>query len=160
MKYIEVSRKIKLTREASQDDLKKALLTRLRRAFDVDALSESTEGFHLEATTGGPNTITRHARLSVDVNISKSQENARIIIHGHMKAAMSLLVSYTVLFMVVLFAGLLPGSIETSGERSGALDALVFLFFGIFIFYDVQRKVTEPREYLESALDSLDVEFG
>ncbi len=160
MKHIEASKKIRLTRDISEEDLKQSLLERLRRAFDIDTMTENQKGFYIEGTTGGTDNITRHARLRLNVQIAKHNEMARIIMFGSSKMARSLLITYTVLFFLVLLAGLLPGSIETNGEDSNALDALVLLLFGIFIFYDISRKIAEPREYLDSILLSMDTEFG
>jgi hypothetical protein len=160
MAFIEASKKITLARAVSQDDLKQALLVRLRRAFDVDVLKEEDGGFYVEGTTGGVKSMTRHARAELTVSLLQDKETARVLVHGSTRLATSLLVSYTVLFLVVLLAGLLPGSLETSGESSGAGDALVFLIFGIFIFFDIQNKLLEPKALLQAALDSLEVEFG
>lgn len=160
MKYIEVSKRINITREASQEDLKQALLARLRRAFLVEQLKERDSKFHLEGSSGGNITFIRNARISIDIDITKNHDIGRIFIHGYSKVAKSLLVLYTALFVFILLLGLAPGSIETSGESSGAADALVFLIFGIFIFYDLNKKLDEPLEYLRAALDSLDTEFG
>ena len=160
MKHLEVSQRIKLTREASEDDLKQGLIERLRRAFDIDSLTENDAGFRVQGTTGGPESITRHARVDLSVKIIKQNEMARVIIHGHSKMARSLLITYVTLFFVVLVVGLLPGSIETSGETSGAMDALVLMVFGIFIFYDINKKIEEPLSSLTAMLQSLETEFG
>lgn len=161
MQYIEVSKKINFSKDITVDQLKKILIERLRRSFNIGKLKENKDGFHLEGTTGGgPGNLVRYAHVSVDANIIQDGETARILLHGHSDMARSLLVSYTVLFLFLLFLGLAPGSIETGGEKSGAMDALVFLIFGIFIFYDINNKLTEPKAHLQTALDSLEVEFG
>lgn len=79
--------------------------------------------------------------------------------YGYTQAAKSLLFCYSFLFFLVLMTGLLPGSVE-SGEGSGAMDALVFLIFGIFIFFDINKRLVEAQEYLKAVLDSLETEFG
>lgn len=160
MKHIEASKRIKLTRDVSEDDLKRALTERLKRAFDVESVVENDKGFHVSGTTGGLDNITRHARVDLNVQLSKQNEMCRIIIYGYSKMARSLLITYSVLFLIVLLLGLLPGSIETSGEDSGAMDTFVLMVFGIFIFFDVNKKIEEPKESLVSILDSLDTEFG
>jgi uncharacterized protein YhhL (DUF1145 family) len=160
VKYIEASKKIRLTRDVSEEDLKQSMLERLRRAFDIDTMTENQKGFYIEGTTGGTDKITRHARLRLNVQISKHNEMARIIMFGSSKMARSLLITYSILFFIVLLVGLLPGSIDTSGDGSSAMDALVLLIFGIFIFYDIHKKISEPREYIDSILHSLDTEFG
>ncbi len=160
MMYIEVSKKINLTKEATDKELKEALLNRLRRAFDVKALEDKKSGFSLIGSTSGYMGMTHHARADLDVSVVKSQQTVRVIVTGYAKMAKSLMVTYTVLFFLILLAGLLPGSIETSAETSGAMDALVFLIFGIFTYYDINRKMHEPKEFIQAALDSLDTEFG
>lgn len=160
MKHIEASRRIRLTRDISEADLKRALQERLKRAFDVENVTETDKGFHLEGTTGGADAITRHARLDLNVQLYKHNEICRILITGHSKMARSLMMTYSVLFFLVLMVGLLPGSIETNGADSEAMDTLVLLLFGIFIFYDVNTKIAEPVESLRSILDSMETEFG
>jgi hypothetical protein len=59
-----------------------------------------------------------------------------------------------------MLVGLLPGSIDTNGETSGALDTLVLMIFGIFLFFDVTKKIEEPKDSILSILDSLETEFG
>ncbi|MAE50362.1 MAG: hypothetical protein CMH27_00985 [Micavibrio sp.] len=160
MKHIEASKRIRLTRDISEADLKRSLMERLKRAFDVENVTENDKGFHVEGTTGGADNITRHARVDLNVQLIKNNEICRVMIYGHTKMARSLLITYSVLFFLVLLVGLLPGSIETSGEESGAMDAFVLLVFGIFIFYDINTKVSEPKDSLNSILESLDTEFG
>lgn len=160
MKHIEASKRIRLTRDISEADLKRSLMERLKRAFDVENVTENDKGFHVAGTTGGADNITRHARVDLNVQLIKNNEICRVMIYGHTKMARSLLITYSVLFFLVLLVGLLPGSIETSGEESGAMDAFVLLVFGIFIFYDINTKVSEPKDSLNSILESLDTEFG
>ena len=160
MKYIEVSKKIRLTKDASEDDLKQALIERFHRAFDIDHVKENGHDFQVSGTTGGKDSITRHASVNLNVSVKKQNEIVRIMVYGSSKMARSLMISYVALILLILVVGLLPGSIETGGEGSGALDALVFLIFGIFTFYDVNKKVAVPEEYLHTILESLDTEFG
>lgn len=160
MKHIEASKRIRLTRDVSESDLKRSLTERLKRSFDVENITENDKGFHIEGTTGGADSITRHARVDLNVQLSKHNEICRVMIHGHSKMARSLTITYSLLFFVILLVGLLPGSIDTNGTESSAMDALVLLVFGIFIFYDVNSKITEPKESLAAILDSLETEFG
>jgi hypothetical protein len=159
LKYIEVSKKIKLGVDVSEEDLKQALITRFRRTFAVDDLREQPGNIHLSATSGGPGRMMRHARVNLNVTFVKTKDTARVIMYGYTQVAKSLLVSYSVLFFLVLLTGLLPGSVSTS-EDSGAQDALVFLIFGIFIFYDINKRLNDAQDYLKSLLDSLETEFG
>ncbi len=160
MKHIEASKRIKLTRDVNEDELKRAITERLKRAFDIENIVENDKGFHIDGTTGGADNITRHARVDLNVQVVKQNEICRIMIYGYSKMARSLLITYSVLFFLVLLVGLLPGSIETSGETSGAMDTLVLMLFGLFIFYDINKKIDEPKENLVSILNSLETEFG
>jgi len=160
MKHIEVSRKIQLARQVSAEDLKKELIARLGRAIEIDKTGDGVNEFALSGTTGSPDSITRHAKVDVDVSIRFDGNAARMVISGFSRPARSLSVLYGILFFFMLLVGLLPGSIETNAETSGAMDALVFLIFGIYIITDINKKLAEPKEYLETALESLNTTFG
>ncbi|MCD8563342.1 MAG: hypothetical protein LRY54_04775 [Alphaproteobacteria bacterium] len=160
MKYVDVSRRFKLTRDVSVEDLKTTLTEALRGAFDVDKVEDKGDRLLVEATTGGCDSINRHARVKLDIKVLKQQEYARFLIRGTSGMARSLVITYVGLFILVLLVGLLPGSIETNGIDSNASDTLVLMLFGFFIFYDINKKVGEPTEYLESILQSLETEFG
>jgi hypothetical protein len=159
MKYIELSKKLHLIDKTSDEDLKRALLQRLQRAFRVERVQEFPNGFHIGATTGGRRGLVRNVRADLDVSISRKGDKAGIVAHGHSKVAQSLLWVYTVLFVMIMVVGLLPGFVATD-DTSTAADALVFLIFGIFIFYDIDNKLDEPKRNVQAALDSLEVEFG
>lgn len=160
MKYIDVSRRFKLTREAGVDDIKSSLVESLRGGFDVDKIDDTGDKIHVEATTGGCDSINRHARVTLEIKVLKQQEYVRLLVRGTSGMARSLVITYVALFVLVLLVGLLPGSIETNGIDSNASDTLVLMLFGFFIFYDINKKVGEPAEYLESILQSLETEFG
>lgn len=160
MKHIEVSKKINLARKATVEELRAALLARLEKTIDIDKISNAMGGFSITGTTGSPAGLTRHARVSLDIDIKFDANTARILITGYSRAARSLISMYGILFLLMLVVGLLPGSIETGGSHSGALDALVFLIFGIFIVIDINRKIDEPKHLLETALESLDTSYG
>jgi hypothetical protein len=160
MKHIEVSKKIKLAKPVTAGEIREALVERLEKIIEIENLSEGTEDFSLSGTTGSPASLTRHARLDLDVSIRHEGDVARIIMSGHSRTARSLIFMYWTLFMVMLFVGLLPGSIETNADSSTSMDALVFMIFGIFIVMDVNGKLTEPKQYLETVLESLNTRYG
>lgn len=160
MKHIEVSKKITLQKSVSPEEIKQTLVDRLEKTIEIDTLGEGTEKFRLLGTTGSPSSLTRNARLDLDVDISFEGQIVRIIISGYSRVARSLAYTYWAMFLAVLLVGLLPGSIETSADTSGPMDVLVLLFFGMFIVMDVNKKVVEPKEFLETALDSLNTTFG
>ena len=160
MKHIEVSRKITLTRPASADDVKRRLIERLEKTIEIDSLGEGLDKFRVTGTTGSPASLTRNARLDLDVEITLDGNVARIVISGYSRPAKSLSYLYWAMFFVVLLVGLLPGSIETSADTSDSMDVMVLLVFGIFIVFDVNKKMAEPREFLDTALSSLETTFG
>ncbi len=160
MKHIEVSKKISLSRDVDVDRLKTVLMERLEKVLVVEKITGGSDCFQISATTGSPSGIARHARLDLSVAIGLEGDVARIIVDGYARPALSLTILYTVLFFFFLLAGLLPGFIETNADKSGAVDALVFLIFGIYIVTDVNKKLAEPHQFLESALESLNTTFG
>ena len=160
MKHLEASKKIHLSKKVSVDDLKTALIVGLEKTIDIEKISDGNEEFSISGTTGSPASLTRHARLDLDIKIILEDNTARLLISGYSRTARSLMIMYWLLFLLMLVVGLLPGSIETSGDRSGAIDALVFLIFGIFIVMDVNKKLVEPQEFLQSTLESLNTSFG
>jgi len=162
MKHIEVSKKIHLKQPVGGEDLKKTLVSYLEKAIGIETISDDVARFTLKGTTGSPASITRHARVNFDIDIDydEKEKTARIIISGYARAARSLTLLYSAAFFMLLLVGLLPGFYETSQEESGAIDALFFLIFGIFIVFDVNGKLSVTKEHLETALDSLDTTYG
>jgi hypothetical protein len=160
MKHIEVSKKITLQKTVAPEDIKRTLVERLEKTVEIDTLGEGTEKFRVIGTTGSPASLTRHARLDLDVDISFEGQVVRIIISGYSRVARSLSLTYWGMFLAVLLVGLLPGSIETSADTSDSMDVLVLLLFGMFIVMDVNKKMIEPKEFLEAALESLSTTYG
>lgn len=162
MKHIEVSKKIQLDKGVTVADLRKALVKYLEKTIEIESFSEGEARFQITGTTGSPASLTRHVRLNIEAEINYSEDSkiARIIISGYAQAAKSLIILYSFAFFLLLLVGLLPGFYETSQEESGAVDALFFLIFGIFIVYDVNTKLLMTRDHLETALNSLDTTFG
>jgi len=149
-----------MDKEISAEDLRSALIGRIEKAIAIEKISDGADHFSMAGTSGSPASLTRHARLDLDVEIKFDKNIARILISGYSRTAKSLMFMYLTLFFLMLLVGLLPGSIETGGDNSGAMDALVFVIFGIFIAMDVTKKLAEPREFLETALESLNTSFG
>ncbi len=162
MKHIEVSKKIELAKPSTPEDLKKILMNHLEKTIDVETVTDGDSHFKFKGTTGAPASMTRHSRVEFDVSINYQKEDglARIIISGHARAARSLVLLYSMAFFLLLLVGLLPGFYETSQEESGAIDALFFLIFGIFIVYDVNSKLALTKEHLETALQSFNTALG
>lgn len=155
MKYIEVSRKIEGHSDAQVGDVKELLIDKLDRIIDIENVTENLEKFKVVGTTGTPSGFSRHSRIDLDVEIIKQDRTFKILIAGQTRIATSLAITYMLLVIAVLVIGLLPGSIE-SGEDSGAADALVFLFIGMYIIFDMKSKQEEPKGMLEDVLQSLD----
>jgi hypothetical protein len=162
MKHLTVSKKIELRRKASVADVRDLLISRLEKTMDIKAISDGdNEGdFSISGTTGSPASMTRYAKLDLNVVISLDKNVARILISGYSRVAFSMIMLYLFLFSIILLVGLLPGFIETDAENSGAMDALFFLILGIFVMVDVNKKLADPKEDLESALEAADTIFG
>lgn len=162
MKHIEVSRKINLSKPVKPEELKKSLLNCIENAIQVEDVGEADDHFQIVGTTGSPTGMTRHAKVNLTAKIAldSKDKTARIIVSGYAHAARSLTVLYSIAFLFLLFVGLLPGFVETNAENSSALDALFFLIFGIFIVFDTNSKIALTKQYLETALESLDTTYG
>ncbi len=160
MKYIEVSKKICIQDSVSPDMVKDSFIEKLRRVLDIEKEDGTLTRFTIHGTTGNLACLMRASRVVLSVDFRFENDVARILVSGHAQTAPSLVLTYVFLFTLVLLAGLLPGSIETSAESSGPADAMIFLIFGMFILYDVNKKLSEPSEMLESILCSLETEFG
>lgn len=162
MKHIEVSKKISLSQPVEIETLRSSLIDALSRALEIEEVSDVLDHFRVVGTTGSPAAMARNARLDlrVDMALDADGSAARVIISGYSRPPRSLMILYTVLFIFLLLVGLLPGFIETNAEKSGAIDALVFLIFGIYMVTDVNKKLAEPSELIEAALNSLDTTFG
>lgn len=160
MKHLTVSRKIDLKRKATAKDIREALLEGLEKTVEIRSMSDGNEEFTLQGTTGSPASMTRHAKLDLNVRIDMDKDAARILISGYSRVAISMIVLYLFLFSIILLVGLLPGFIETDAEKSNALDALFFLILGIFVMVDVNKKLADPRDDLEAVLESIDTTFG
>jgi len=160
MQLIEQSRKIKLTKDVSLDDIKAALIAHLEKGLTINESQHGESRIQISAYTSGPFKFIRQARLDLTISLEKNQEILRIVVSGRAHLAHTMAAFYALLLLVVLFIGLLPGSIETHGQNSGAGDALVFIIFGLFIFYDTHNKMTEPVHYIRSVLDTMDTQYG
>ena len=162
MKHIEVSKKITLDRPVSAEDFKETLVDYLEKKIEIEHISGNTGNFSIQGATGAPSSLTRHAQIDVNIHIRHESEGkvARVIMSGYVRPARSLIFFYSFAFVLLLLVGLLPGFVSTSAETSGAVDALFFLIFGIFIVQDINAKMVAPREYLETVLESLNTTFG
>ncbi len=159
MKHIELSRKIALSRPVSAEELKKNLMSRLENVLELQETTPGAEQFHVTGSTGAPVSMTRYAQVDVDVTLAVDESTARIIISGYVRTAPSLMILYGVLFFVLLCVGLLPGFVDTSIDGDAG-DALIFVLIGMFLVYDINRRLTEPEEQMKAALESMNTLFG
>ena len=160
MKYLEVSKRIKLSKPVSAQVLKTTLIERLSKVMDIEKHTDGTADFQITGTTGAPASLARDARISLDVNLRIENDVARILIGGPVKLARSLSILYGVFIVLLVLVGLLPGLIGTGDSNASTVGALLFVIFGIFAVTDIQNKIQQPREYLSAALDSIETEFG
>ena len=154
MKYIESSKLIRLGGPAEAAAIKYSLIERVRDAFHVETVGEGDENFSLVAS--GKRT-PYHCTLTVLVKTD--DRRARVIINGEAEVNASTKIYYGLGVLALLVLGLFPGTINTSGQGS-AMDVLVFLFLGIFVLHDIDRKLAEPELLLDRILNAVDTEFG
>lgn len=160
MKHLAASRKIELKKEATLGQIRELLIERLEKTVDITHITEGDTEFTISGTTGSPASMTRFAKLDLNITIKMEKDVARILISGYSRVAFSMVLLYMFLFGIILLVGLLPGFVSTNAESSSALDALFFLILGIFVMYDVNKKLADPKENLEAALESIDTTFG
>lgn len=154
MKHIEVARKIDLVRATTASDIKKTLLERLERAMTIDRVSGGEEHFEFSGTTGAPASVARFAKVDFRTDIRIEDNSARIIISGYSRVASSMGVFYVIGFVLIMMTALLPSTADKT-YNSFAGETLVLLVLGIYIIFDINQKLAEPRELLETALQSL-----
>ncbi len=159
MKHIEISRKINLGRAVTAEELKKTLMSRLENVIEVQETSGNAEQFHVSGSTGAPVSMTRYAQVDIDATITTDDSHARILLNGYVRTAPSLMILYGVLFFVLLCVGLLPGFVDTSIDGDAG-DALIFVLIGMFLVYDINRRLAEPQEQIESILESMNTLYS
>lgn len=162
MRNIEISKKITTAKKTSEADVKKALKTRLERLFEVDSFKDNKSSIVFRGTSGGKDSILRSANVELNIQVVKSTNDVRILASGEAKMSKSLIIFYALVFLTVFIVGLLSGQ-GTEGDvmmGSQALNTLVLLLFGVFMFYDIDKRVDELAEYIEAAFESLETEFG
>jgi hypothetical protein len=154
MKHIESSKRIALAAATDAATVKYSLVERLRGAFHVETVGECTENFTVVALgRDTPYRCTLHVDLKAD------DKYARLMVDGEAAIGASTKVSYALGVLALLILGLFPGTINTSG-RGSAIDVMVFLFLGIFVIYDINRKMMEPEALLDRVLQAVETEFG
>lgn len=155
MKHIESSRRITLAGTVDAAAIKYSLVERLRGAFHVEVVGEGTEHFTVAAL--GKDTPYRCA---LNVILKTDGKYARLMVEGETGINASTKILYSLGVLALLVLGLFPGgTINTSGQGS-AMDVLVFLFLGIFVIYDINRKMAEPELLLDRVLNAVETEFG
>lgn len=155
-RYFETSTHFPVDSDVTEERLKEDFLNRMQRFSEFSSIGDSATLFDVRGTTGVPASLTRHSRIDLQNSIHIQGGVARITVSGYVRHAKSLVVLYFFLFFIALLIGLLPGSIETSLEDSGAIDALVFLILGMYIVYDINRKLSEPQALIAQALNTLE----
>ena len=156
MRYIEASQLISTSAPLDAAAVKYALVERLRDAFHVETVGEGAENFSMTMAGKG---IPYRCALHVTVSTAGGQK-ARIIMGGTATVTPATKISYALGILALLVLGLFPGTINTSGQGSGATDFLVFLFLGAFVLYDTNRKFTEMEDLLDRVLTSVETQFA
>lgn len=155
MKHIESSRRIMLADATDAASIKYSLVERLRGAFHVEVVGEGTDNFTVAAL--GKDTPYR---CTLNVILKTDGKYARLMIEGETGINSSTKILYALGVLALLVLGLFPGgTINTSG-RGSAMDVLVFLFLGIFVIYDMNRRLAEPEILVDRILNAVETEFG
>ena len=155
MKHIESSRLITLASPVDVSVIKHVLVGRMRGAFSIETVGEGDENFKL--TLSGKGVLYR---CTMNVLLKVDTQRARVIVDGTVGVRTATKILYIFGFLALLVLGLFPGILNTSGHGSSAMDILVFLFLGVFILYDVNKKMLEPEILLDRILRALEAEFG
>lgn len=159
-----MSERIRLNHDQDISEVKKFLYDTLSQIIDLKEISPSNDYFFLKGTTGGMFDFVRKTRIYADVNMiveeTKNEKELKIFVKGNAVISYSMAFSYLVLFSLILFAGLLPGSIETDSENSTALDALVFLLIGFYIKTEIDKSLLEAEEHIRDTLKLLKTRFS
>jgi hypothetical protein len=134
--------------------IKYSLMERLRGAFHVVTVGDGTESFSV-ALTGKKTSY----HCDLNIIIKTEHHKARIIIDGSAEINNSNKVFYALCILTLLVLGLFPGTINTRGQGT-AVDAMVFMFLGFFVVYDMNKKLAEPEALLERVLNSVATEYG
>lgn len=164
MKSFLFSRKIVIDRDRDTDEVKEFLRTTLADNMDVTEMTPGEQEFMLKGSTGAVFESIRKASLNARFRIfteeTKTERELKIIVNGNTNLTWSLTITYIALFVLVLLVGMLPGSIETFGEDSTPLDALIFLLIGLYIKTDIDNSMREAESHLKQALEAVDVRYG
>lgn len=155
MKHIECSQLIPLASPLETSTIKYSLVERLRASFHVETVGEGTENFDVNMM--GKDSPCR-CKLSIILKTDASR--ARVIVSGVATISPYTKIMYALGILALLVLGLFPGTINTSGQGSGATDFLVFLFLGAYVLFDMNKKIAELENLLERVLKALSTEFS
>ena len=154
MKHIESSKLINLPGAVEASAIKHSFVERLRGVFHIETVGEGAESFTL---TGIGKDIPCNCTLNV--LLKTDGRYARLIVDGGAEISATAKMIYTLGILALLVLGLFPGTLNTSGHGT-AVDLMVFLFLGVFIFYDMDKKLAEPGTQLDRILRAVATEFG
>jgi len=154
MKHIESSRLITLSGTVEAAAIKNSLIERLQNIFHIETVGDNAEKFTMTA-------IGKDIPCQCVFNVMLKADGkyARLIVDGGTKINTPTKIFYVLGVLALLVLGQFHGSLNTSSGAS-AQDLMVFLFLGIFIIYDINRKLAEPGQLLDRILGALATEFG
>ncbi len=157
------SERIKLNPDQDIAEVKSFLEETLSQVIELKEISTSSDHFYVKGSTGGLFDFIRKAKIFVEfdfiVEKTKTDKELRVFVKGNTALSLSMAFSYLFLFSLILFAGLLPGSIETGSENSSALDALVFLVIGYYIKTEIDRSLIESEQHIIQSVKTLKTRF-
>ena len=163
MRNFLISERITLNPDQDISEIKEFLKQTISQVIELDEITAGNEHFLIRGTTGGLFDFIRNAKVYADFDLmaedSKTSKELRIFVKGNAVLSYSMMLSYLVLFCLILFAGLLPGSIETDSENSTALDALIFLIIGYYIKTEIDKGLLEAEKHIEDTIKTLKTRF-
>ncbi len=164
MRNFLISERINIKHDQDIAEVKTFLQDTLNQVIEVKDISAGNETFYVKGSTGGLFDFVRKAKVFAEFDMvtenSKTENELRLFVKGNAILSYSMMAVYLFLFFLILFAGLLPGSIETDSENSTALDALVFLLIGYYIKTEIDKSLVDAEQHIRDTIKTLNTRFG
>lgn len=164
MRNFLISERIKIKHDQDIGEVKDFMKQTINQVIEVKEISPGNDHFFIRGSTGGLFDFVRKAKVFAEIDMvtenTKTENELRVFVKGNAVLSYSMMIVYLLLFFLILFAGLLPGSIETGSENSSALDALVFLLIGYYIKTEIDKSLDETEKHIRATLKTLNTRFG
>lgn len=155
MKHISSSKLVTVPFETTLESVKLSVVDRLKAAYQVDTVGEGADQFTVTVSgRGSSSDCVLHVSLKLDNN------KARVLMDGYSKISTIAKVYYAFVVFALLVIGLLPGTLVKTDGGGTAVDAMVFLFLGMFVVYDMDRKLIEAQQILDRVVNGVEADIG